>query len=87
MPGSWYEVSGHMGSITNLFDIKGRSTSTSYRLIEGKSAAELLQKIDKILRDAKEVLQDYSKLLPEEQLKALQGRHRRWVTLIPEPIL
>jgi hypothetical protein len=77
MPESWGEIAGAVNTFTTFFDFGARHGYSTYQLVEGKSAKEMLDRIDEILKDANQVLENHKQLLPEGQYPALKVKHRR----------
>lgn len=77
MPQSWSEIAGAVNTFTTFFDFGARYGYSTYRLVEGKSAKEMLDRIDDILKDANQVLENHKQLLPEGQYPSLKVKHRR----------
>ncbi|KAF8595938.1 hypothetical protein BDV93DRAFT_563843 [Ceratobasidium sp. AG-I] len=77
MPESWTEIAGAVNTFTTFFDFGARYGYSTYRLVEGKSAKEMLDRVDEILKDAQQVLENHKQLLPEGQYPSLKVKHRR----------
>lgn len=77
MTQSWYDIAGTVSDFTTFFDFGARYGQSAYRLIEGKSAKDMLDQIDEILRDAQQVLEHHKQILPEGQYPAFKVQLRR----------
>ncbi|GAB1525818.1 hypothetical protein RhiTH_008984 [Rhizoctonia solani] len=62
---------------TQLLDLVTTGRVTTYRLVEGRNAEEMLRQIDKILADSKELLDDHFELLPKRQCDDFVVVYRR----------
>lgn len=78
MPTDWITVSGVITNIATALDLGYRYTP--HEKLSGKSAEDILKKVDKILLGAHVVLENHKDVLPEETYRELKSTYRKYVS-------
>ncbi|KAF8602491.1 hypothetical protein BDV93DRAFT_557494 [Ceratobasidium sp. AG-I] len=76
MPTDWITVSGVITNIATALDLGYRYTP--HEKIAGKSAEDILKKVEKVLRSANVVLENHKDILPGETFKELKDTYRKY---------
>jgi hypothetical protein len=77
MPTDWNRVTGVVTNLATALDIGYRYAP--YEKIAGKSAADILKQVDKVLQATNTVLENHKEYLPASQFAELKKAYCRYM--------